>query len=229
MLERGIVEPAQHQHLAARQQRGVELEGRVLGGGADQRDRAVLDNGQEAVLLGAVEAMDLVDEQQRALPSARRWRAPRRTPCLQVGDAGEHRRQRLEVQADRVGEQPRDGGLAAARRAPQDQRGERPRASIRAERAVGAEQMVLADDLVERAWAAAGRPAASGRERRRARPARPDATTPQRNWMVETSPSRPMLTLDTPAAMRVLRSATLFDGWPLTAVTMSPGRRKRPA
>jgi len=51
----------------------------------------------------------------------------------------------------------------------------------------------------------------------------------QRNWMVEARPSRPMLTLWTPDAMRVLRSATLLTGWPLTAVTISPGRRKRPA
>jgi hypothetical protein len=47
---------------------GVQLELRVFGGGADQKDGAILHMRQEAVLLGLVEAVDLVDEQQRALP-----------------------------------------------------------------------------------------------------------------------------------------------------------------
>ena len=98
LLQRRIVEPAQHQHLAARQQRAVQREGRVLGGGADQRDGARLHDWQEAVLLRAVEAMDFIDEQQRALPGAP---PPRRVieRALQVGDAGEHRRELHEVQA----------------------------------------------------------------------------------------------------------------------------------
>ena len=70
-----MVEPAEDQHLAARQQRGVELEARILGRRADQGDRAVLDIRQEAVLLGAVEAVDLVHEQQGLLAGAGRGRA----------------------------------------------------------------------------------------------------------------------------------------------------------
>ncbi len=70
-LERGVVEPMQHEDLAARQQRAVQLEGRVFRGRADQHHGAVLDIGQEAVLLRAVEAMDLVDEEQRALAADR--------------------------------------------------------------------------------------------------------------------------------------------------------------
>ena len=149
-LQRGVVEPAQHQHLAARQQRAVQREGRVLGGGADQRDGAGLHHRQEAVLLGAVEAVDLVDEQQRALPGA----PPARRlveRALQVGDAGEHRRELHEMQAGAGGEQAGDGGLAAARRAPQDQRGQRAARQHARQRAVGAEQVVLPDHLVERA------------------------------------------------------------------------------
>ena len=78
LLERLMVEPAQDQHLAARQQRGVDLEARVLGRRADQRDGAVLDIGQEAVLLRAVEAVDLVHEQQGLLARRARRSAPRR-------------------------------------------------------------------------------------------------------------------------------------------------------
>jgi len=92
--------------------------------------------------------VDLVDEQQGPLAV---------TPALaggledapQVGDAREHRRQRLEMQVGRFGQQTRDGGLAAAGRSPQDQRIELARRQHAAERAFGTEQMVLAQDLVQ--------------------------------------------------------------------------------
>ena len=149
-FQRRIVEPAQHQHLAARQQRAVQREGRVLGGGADQRDRAGLHHGQKTVLLGAVEAVDLIDEQQRPLPCPP---PPRRLVerALEVGDAGEHRRKLHEMQPRAGGEQPGDGGLAAARRPPKDQRGERAALQHPRERAGGAEQMVLPDHFIQRA------------------------------------------------------------------------------
>ena len=57
---------------ATRQQRRVDLEVRVLGGRADQRDHALLDRRQQRVLLRLVEAVDLVEEQDRALARCRR-------------------------------------------------------------------------------------------------------------------------------------------------------------
>ena len=71
LLDRRGIERLEHQHARARQQRRVQLERRVFGGGADQHDGAVLHHRQEAVLLRAVEAVDLVDEQQRPLPRSR--------------------------------------------------------------------------------------------------------------------------------------------------------------
>ena len=62
-----FAEAIEGQHRGARKKRGVEFEGRVLGRGTDERDRAVLHVGKKAVLLRAVETMDFVDEQQRAL------------------------------------------------------------------------------------------------------------------------------------------------------------------
>nr|WP_276602730.1 hypothetical protein [Nannocystis pusilla] len=64
----------QHPHPA--QQRRVDLEARVLGGRPDQRAHPRLDVRQQDVLLRLVEAVDLVDEQQRPAalvgpPSAR--------------------------------------------------------------------------------------------------------------------------------------------------------------
>ena len=58
---------------AAGEQRGDDFEGGVLGGGSDEADRAVLDVGQEGVLLGLVEAVDLIDEEDGAGAESRRF------------------------------------------------------------------------------------------------------------------------------------------------------------
>ena len=104
--------------------------------------------------------MDLIDEQQRALAVLAAL-ARRLEDLAQVGNTGEHRRQGLEMQVGRLGQQPRDRRLAATRRAPQDQRAELARRQHAAERAVRSEQMVLAEDLGQRA-----RPQAFGERRR---------------------------------------------------------------
>ena len=61
-----VRERAQHVNLRARKQRGIDFERRILGGGADQNDVAALDVRQKGVLLGFVEAMDFVDEEDGA-------------------------------------------------------------------------------------------------------------------------------------------------------------------
>ena len=91
-----VAEPAQHEDLGARQQRPDQLERRVLGGGADQDHGAVLDHRQKGVLLGAVEAVDLVDEQQGAVAHLAPFAGGVEHPA-QIGDPGKHRRQRLEM------------------------------------------------------------------------------------------------------------------------------------
>ncbi len=139
----------QDQHLAARQQCGIEFEAWVLGRGANQRDGAVLDIGQKAVLLGTIEAVDLVHEQQRPLT---------RFHCdpglgehlLQVGDTGKHRGQCDEAQADRIGQQPRNAGLARTGRAPQDHRAELAGRYHPPDGSLGSGQMLLPNHLAER-------------------------------------------------------------------------------
>src|SRR2546426_12835871 len=87
----------QHEHPTPRQQRLGQLEARVLGGSADQRDDAVLDPGEKGVLLRLVEAVDLVAEQDRAatlvLESLLRLLDDVAHPPHPLGDGGE----RLEV------------------------------------------------------------------------------------------------------------------------------------
>jgi hypothetical protein len=74
-------QPLEHDDATAGEQRGVELERRVFGRRADEHDVAALDVGQEGVLLGAIEAVDLVDEEQRAL-ALRDAQARRPRPSL---------------------------------------------------------------------------------------------------------------------------------------------------
>ena len=77
--------------------------------------------GQQRVLLGLVEAMDLIDEQDRA-------RAVQGKVLLGPGDDGadldntaHHRRKSHEPGADGLCQQARQAGLAGSRRTPQQQ------------------------------------------------------------------------------------------------------------
>ena len=128
--EGGFVEALQHHDLRAGQQRAVEFEAGVLGGGADQRDDAALDEWQEAILLGAVEAVDLVDEQQRALAGGAQALGFLEGGA-QVLHAGEDGGELFEFEPGALGQQARDGGLAGSGRPPEDELARRPCASMR--------------------------------------------------------------------------------------------------
>ena len=60
----------EHEDPAAGQESPVDLKGRVFRGGADEDDAALFHKGQEGVLLGLVEAMDLVHEDDGPLSIA---------------------------------------------------------------------------------------------------------------------------------------------------------------
>ncbi len=129
----------QHQHLAARQQRAVQGEGRVFRGRADQGDGAVLHHRQEAILLRAVEAVDFIDEQQRRLPRAL-CRAASSNTRLRSATPENTAEIWTKMQPGLIREQPRDGGLADAGRTPEDQGGERAARQHPRQRAVRAER-----------------------------------------------------------------------------------------
>jgi hypothetical protein len=139
----------QPEQQAAADQRRVDGEERVLGGGADQDHGAVLDAGQQRVLLGPVEAVDLVDEQDRAPPAR-----PEPLPGpLEHGpdvlDARAGRAQLLELRPGGAGDDLGQGGLAGARRAPEHDRAQLVGLDQGAQAAPGAEHVALADVLVE--------------------------------------------------------------------------------
>src|SRR6266508_4947090 len=92
--------------------------------------------------------MDLVDEEQRALP-ALAPRPGRVEHLLEVADAGENGGDLLEMQIGRLRQEPRDGGLARAGRTPKDERAQRSRVEQASERAVRSEQMILAHHFAE--------------------------------------------------------------------------------
>ena len=157
------VQAVQHEDLRTAQDRGVQLEARVLGRGAHEGDRAVLHVRQETVLLRLVEAVDLVDEEERAA-AVRAAQAGGLERAPEVRHAGEDRADRHEGEVGQAREQARDRRLAGAGRTPEDQAGERAAREHGAERAVP-QQVILADDVLEPAGpqrSASGRGAPSG-------------------------------------------------------------------
>ncbi len=148
-LQRIRPQRLERQHLRAGHQRGVELEGRVLGGGADEGDGAVFHHRQEGVLLGAVEAVDLVHEQERAAADGARV-AGALEHLLEFRHAGEDRRDLHELELHLRRHQARQRGLAGAGRAPEDQRADLVAAQDAGEPPVRPQKMRLADDFGER-------------------------------------------------------------------------------
>ena len=139
----------QGEQQAARQQRADDAEERVLRGGGDQRDPAVLHARQQRVLLRLGEAVHLVDE-QHGLRAGVGQRAPRLVDDLaDVLDAGGDRGQLAEAPAGAARDDHREGRLAGARRPPQDDRQRGVALHQAAQRRAGAEQVRLADHLVE--------------------------------------------------------------------------------
>ena len=61
-----FTERLEHVDAAAREQRGDDFKRGIFGGCADEADGAALDVGQECVLLGLVEAVNLIDEEDGA-------------------------------------------------------------------------------------------------------------------------------------------------------------------
>ena len=136
-----------------RQERGVDLEVRVLGRRADEGDGPVLDVRQQGVLLGLVEAVDLVEEQQRSgspCRASRSWASAivartSATPDMTADSdvkwapiSAASSRARLVL--------PVPGGPHSR------SDDEMPAGDAPAERAALADEVVLADELGEVAW-----------------------------------------------------------------------------
>ena len=119
-LHLGLVQGFEDVDRGPRQQGRVHLEGRVLGGGADEGHQPGFHVGQEGILLGLVEAVDLIDEQQGAPPPGPVVLGPG-DGLADFLDPGEHGGKSHEIGLHGAGHEPRQGGLAHPRRPPQDE------------------------------------------------------------------------------------------------------------
>ena len=104
--------------------------------------------GEERVLLGLVEAVDLVDEEDRPLGVEREPLLGRRDGAADLRDAGHDRRERDELRADRLGEDPGEGRLARSG-GPRAAATSDVRARRTPQRPLLADEVLLAFELLE--------------------------------------------------------------------------------
>src|SRR6267378_6404035 len=134
--------------LGAGEEGGDDFEGGIFGGGADEENVAGFDVREEGVLLGFVEAMDFVDEDDGAKAGAGfvlGFGHDFFYFFYAAGDSAEGD----EFAFGEAGDEARDSGFAAAGRAPEEHRGEVVGFDLNAEGFAGAEEFFLADEFVE--------------------------------------------------------------------------------
>jgi hypothetical protein len=116
----GCIERLQHEHLGAREQRGVHLERGVLRRRTDQGDVPGFDARKERVLLRLVEAVDFVDEYDRSPAAGTAAQLRSRHHLLDFLDAHKHRAELDELRLCHVRDDSRQRRLARAGRSPED-------------------------------------------------------------------------------------------------------------
>ena len=148
-LEILLFEGAEDVDLTAAQQRGDHLEGGVFGCGADERDDPLLDGPEQGILLGFVEAVYLVDEEEGRFLVEKALFSGRFDHFADLLDSGCNGREGEEGSVELRGDDPGEGGLADARRPPEDERGDVSRFEEFAEDAFRAHEMLLPDVFIE--------------------------------------------------------------------------------
>ena len=144
-----VGERLQAVYAESREQRRVDLEVGVLGGRPDEGHRAVLDMGQERVLLRLVETVYLIDEQQRL-------RAVEAEPLARFGDdrpdfgdAAHDGGDCDEASGYRLRQHTGKARLAASGRPPQEYRSEVALLEGSPEGSAFADEVLVAHDLIE--------------------------------------------------------------------------------
>ena len=139
----------QGDELAAAAQRRIQVEGRILRGGADEDGLAALEVGQEDVLLGPVEAVDLIQEHHGRHGAKQGHLAAVGQELLQFRRAAADAGELHEAVARGFREDAGQGGLARARRPPHHHGGQAPTGREPRQGPPGSEKMRLAHHLVE--------------------------------------------------------------------------------
>ena len=144
-----VTERVEPEHRRPADERGVDLEERVLRGRPDEGEHALLDRGQQGVLLRLVEPMDLIEEEDGAPPLLRHPGAGPVDDLPHVAHPRRHRRQGDELTVGLRRHHPGQRRLARARRTPEDDRRQAVGLDERPQRRARPDQVRLADDLVE--------------------------------------------------------------------------------
>ena len=139
------------EHPSSAQERSDHLERWILRRRADQGDCPILDRVEDSVLLGLVESMNLVDEEDHPREPVSMSRLGVGDHLAQVGDATGDGGERRKAGVGESGDHSRDRGFAAARRSPEDAGRGCVGLDRAAERCVGSDEMRLSDDFVEAA------------------------------------------------------------------------------
>jgi hypothetical protein len=100
----------------------IHLKEGIFGGGPNQNYRAVFDPGQQRILLGFVEAVDLVDKEDGAASVLTAQVLGGGDGLANVFDPGQHGINGNEVGAGGVGDNLGQGGFTGARRTKKNQR-----------------------------------------------------------------------------------------------------------
>src|ERR1700758_61697 len=103
--------------LGAREERGDDFKGGIFGGGADEEDVAGFDVREEGVLLGFVETVDFVDEDDGAKAAAGFFFGFGHD-FFYFFDAAGDGAEGNEFAFGEAGDEARESGFAAARRSP---------------------------------------------------------------------------------------------------------------
>ena len=134
---------------ATADQSAGEREEGVLGGGPDQRDHTILHIGQEHVLLGLVEAVDLVDEKTGSLAVVFQPPAGRLEHVAHILHARRRRREFHKPPLRLLGDDLGERRLAHAWRAVEDHRAEPVGLDQPPQEFSGADHLLLADILCQ--------------------------------------------------------------------------------
>ncbi len=126
------------------------FKGRVLRGGPDQTDGAALDIGEKCILLGLVEAVNLIDKENGPRSEAGGFLRVRHH-LLDLLDAAQHRGEFNETGLRSLGDDLGQRGLADSGRAPQNHGSRIVALDFYAQGHAGTEQLLLANVLIQRA------------------------------------------------------------------------------
>src|SRR5882672_666112 len=139
-------------NLRAREKRRDDFERRILGGGADKDNVARFDVREKGVLLGFVEAVNFVDEDDGAVAAAG-FLFGDGHDFLDFLDARENGAERDKFRTRQARDETRERRFSAARRSPEKHGAEIVVFDLNAQGFARAEKFFLADEFIERARA----------------------------------------------------------------------------